>query len=276
MMHMASQPITSDGAMQTAAYMDTAAKAQDYIRQGRATHNQALRKSKDELWKIRQDDAAFNYDVAMKNRQTLGDLVENIANVQNAHDAKEFTNNDVLWQEMMVPLKQKANRREALTEQFERSDIHNAVTMSPNEYGADLSEDELAAWNLVQSGDKTYSQLGKEEQAAFLKAQRKISQAEQDQLRGYYGIPQSKFSGVRNMASETPWKPTMVDSDKKGGVLQAKDGAAKIAVAKIRERSKDAHRFQKNTKDRHDSVDKAIARIDKKMYRRRDPEKRRK
>jgi hypothetical protein len=107
-------------------------------------------------------------------------------------------------------------------------------------------------------------------------AQRKVSWAEQNQLRNYYDIPQSIFSGVRDMASTSTWKPSLVGISKKGGILQAKDGAAKIAVAKIRERSKDADRFQKNTKDRHDRVDKAIARIDKKMYRRRDPEKRRK
>ena len=33
----------------------------------------------------------------MKNRQSIDDLIDNIANVENAHDAKEFTNNDVLW-----------------------------------------------------------------------------------------------------------------------------------------------------------------------------------
>ena len=53
------------------------------------------------------------------------------------------------------------------------------------------------------------------------------------------------------------------------------DGS-KIAVAKIRERSKDADRFYKTVKNIHDRVDKAIARVDKKIYRRRNPEKRRK
>jgi hypothetical protein len=172
---MASQPLTSDGNLQTATYLDAVTKAQDYIRQGRATDNQAMKVSKDKLWEIRQKDADFNYDVAMKNRQILGDLIDNIANVENAHDAKEFTNNDVLWQEMMYPLKQKVNKREALEERFTLSDIHNAVANNPNGYGADLSEDELAAWNLVQSGDKTYSQLDKDQQAAFMKAQRKVS-----------------------------------------------------------------------------------------------------
>ena len=33
----------------------------------------------------------------MGNRQSIGNLIDNIANIKNAHDAKEFTNNDVLW-----------------------------------------------------------------------------------------------------------------------------------------------------------------------------------
>jgi hypothetical protein len=249
LMHMASQPMTSDGALQTAAYLDSATKAQDYIRQGRVADNQAMRKSKDELWEIRQKDADFNYDVAMKNRQSIGDLIENIANVENARDAKNYTNNDVLFQELMMPMKQEANKRKTLSEQFARSDIHNAVSANPNDYGAQLTDDELKAWNLVQSGEKTYSQLDDVQKglgAAFMKAQRKVSQAEQNQLRSYYGIPQGKYAGAR--ALEQEWKADT--SFKKGGILYSKDGAAKIAVAKIRERSKDADRFHKTVKDK--------------------------
>jgi hypothetical protein len=68
-------------------------------------------------------------------------------------------------------------------------------------------------------------------------------------MRGYYGIPQGKFSGVRGMVSGDNSRG-IAEWEKKGGVLQAKDGAAKIAVAKIRERSKDADRFHKVTKDK--------------------------
>ena len=271
MMHMASQPLTSDGALQTSAYLDTANKAQDYIRQGRVANNQALKKNKDEIWKLIYDDDAFNYNVAMKNRQSIGDLIDNIANVENARDAKNYTNNDVLWQEMMYDIKQKANKREALGEQFARSDIHNAVYEEPNKYGAQLSDDELKAWNLVQSGEKTPSQLDDVQSAAFMKARYKVSQAEQNQVRNYYGIPQSKYTSVRQFVDK-PWSTDT--SYKKGGILQAKDGASKIAIAKIRERAKDADRFYKTTKDKQDRIDKAIARIDKKMYKRRDPEKR--
>jgi hypothetical protein len=236
-MHLASQPLTSDGRVQTSSYTDSAVKMLDYIRQGRAANNQAFRTSADQDWNLRQKAKYFNYDQAMKNRQSIGDLIENIANVENARDAKNYTNNDVLFQELMYGVKQKANKREALTEQFARSDIHNAVAADPNQFaeaGNKLTTEELDAWTLVQSGDKTYSQLESAKQQAFMRAQRKVSQIEQNQLRGYYGIPQGKFSGVRQMA--TPSYAPDIAYKGRGGILFAKDGAAKIAVAKIRER----------------------------------------
>jgi len=210
----------------------------------------------------------------MKNRASIDDNKENKINIDNALDAKNWANFETFWQEQMQKVKQKENKREALEEKFALSDIHNAVAYDPNNYNAGLSDDELNVWNNVLYGDKKYSDLSSNEQTLYAMAQRKISWAEQNQLRNYYGIPQSTFRNVRDMTS-TGFKAD-IHYTKKGGILQAKDGAAKIAVAKIRERSKDADRFQKNTKDRHDRVDKAIARIDKKMYRRRDPEKRRK
>lgn len=281
-LHMASQPMTSDGALQTATYMDSTNKAQDYITQGRAVNNQALRKSKEELWKLRKDDTDFNYDVAMKNRQILGDLGDNIANIQNAHDAKEFTNNDVLWQEMMYGVKQKANKREAMEEQFALSDIKNDVKYNLGDYakqnGIPLSKDEEEAWQAIISGDKTYSELGGDDkeakarlQKAYMNASRKAAEIEQNKIRGYYNIPQSNYSSVRQVVSEDWYRQK--PKNENGGTLELKDGS-KIAIAKIRERSKDADRFYKTVKDKQDRIDKAIARLDKKMYKRRDPKKR--
>lgn len=284
LMHLASQPLTSDGALQNAAYLDSTNKALDYIRQGQNAHNQALKKSKDEIWKLKYDDDAFNYDVAMKNRASIGDLTENIANVENAHDAKEFINNDVLWQEMMSGIKQKANKREAMEEQFALSDIKNDVKYNLSDYakqgGISLSQDEEEAWQAIVSGDKTYSELGGDDkeakarlQKAYMSAARKAAEIEQNKIRGYYNIPQSNYSSVRQIINEDWYKQK--PKNKNGGTLELKDGS-KIAVAKIRERSKDADRFHKTVKDKQDRIDKAIARVDKKMYRRRDPEKRRK
>lgn len=284
LMHLASQPLTSDGALQTSAYTDSAIKALDYIRQGNATHNQALKKSKDEIWKLRYDDDAFNYDVAMKNRASIGDLIDNIANVENAHDAKEFTNNDVLWQEIMYPIKQKANKIEALEEEYALSDIKNDVKYNLSDYakqsGTPLSNDEEEAWQAIVSGDKTYSELGGNDQGvkarlqkAYMSAARKAAEIEQNRIRGYYNIPYSNYHSVRQIVNKDWYKQK--PKNKNGGTLELKDGS-KIAIAKIRERSKDVDRFYKTVKDKQDRIDKAIARLDKKMYKRRDPKKRRK
>jgi hypothetical protein len=246
--------MTSDGALQTAAYMDSLGKAQDYIIQGNNTNNEALRKSKDELWQIRKEDEDFNYNVAMRNRQTLGDLTDNIANLRNIRDSKKYTNDSVLFDELMQPVKQEANKRKNMEERFAMSDIHNDVRYNLGKY-VELTPDEEEAWNAVLSGDKLFSELGgsnaedkKRLQRAYLSAERKSSEIEQNKMAGYYGISRD-YSNVRSMSqNNAPWKPAQLE--KAGGVLRAKDGAAKIAVAKIRERSKDADRFHKTVKDK--------------------------
>jgi hypothetical protein len=100
-MHMASQPLTSDGQVQTAGYLDAVNKALDYFRQGRSAWNQEFVKRQDELWKLIYDDDAFNYNVAMKNRASIDDNKENKINIANALDAKNWANWETFWQERM-------------------------------------------------------------------------------------------------------------------------------------------------------------------------------
>ena len=266
MYHIASQPVTSDASLQLASYLDAASNAETYITQGKAANNQALRKSAEELWQLRKANSDFNYDVAMKNRASIGDLIDNIANLENVRDAKRYANNDTLLQELQYKQKQKANRREALEERFALSDIHNNVFSDPTSYGVTLNDAEQTVWQKVQSGAVQPSNLKPDEQKTFMQVYRKVSEAEQNEIRKYYGISTNRFSNVRNLSAETSGRTPMISVNKDG---------AKIVVAKIRERTKDADRFQKTIKDKHDRVDKAIARADKKMYSRRDPERRR-
>lgn len=292
--HVASQPLTSDGNLQSSVYTDAIMKALDFVRQGNSEYNESLRESGDTIWNLRYNESNTNYDIAMKNRAAIGDLIDNIANAENANNAKKFANNDVLYKELMIPIKQKANKREALEEQFALSDIKNDVKYNLGDYamqiGMPLSNDEKEAWQAIISGSMTYSELGGSDkvakarlQKAYISAARKAQEIEQNKIRGYYGIAPGKYSASRQMAAKNALDefadfklaPKGTQKAENGGTLTLKDGS-KIAVAKIRERSKNADRFYKTVKDIHDRVDKAIARVDKKMYRRRDPEKRRK
>lgn len=292
--HIASQPLTSDGNLQSSVYTDAIMKALDFVRQGNNEYNESLRESGDIIWNLQYDESNANYDHAMKNKAAIGDLIDNIANAENANNAKKFANNSVLYEELMVPIKQKANKREALEEQFALSDIKNDVKYNLGDYakqiGMPLSKDEEEAWQAIISGSTTYSELGGNDniakarlQKAYISAARKAGEIEQNKIRGYYGIAPGKYSASRQMAAKNTLDefanfklaPKGTQKAEKGGTLTLKDGS-KIAIAKIRERSKNADRFYKTVKDIHDRVDKAIARTDKKMYRRRDPEKRRK
>ena len=292
--HVASQPLTSDGNLQSSVYTDAIMKALDFVRQGNSEYNESLRESGDTIWNLRYDESNANYDHAMKNKAAIGDLIDNIANAENANNAKKFANNTVLYEEFMTPIKQKANKREALEEQFALSDIKNDVKYNLGDYarqsGTPLSKDEEEAWQAIISGSMTYSELGGNDKAAkarlqkaYISAARKAEEIEQNKIREYYGIAPGKYSASRQMAAKNALDefvdfklaPKGTQKAENGGTLTLKDGS-KIAVAKIRERSKNADRFYKTVKDIHDRVDKAIARVDKKMYRRRDPEKRRK
>lgn len=292
--HVASQPLTSDGNLQSSVYTDAVMKALDFVRQGNNEYNESLRESGDTIWNLRYDESNANYDHAMKNKAAIGDLIDNIANAENANNAKKFANNHVLYEEFMVPIKQKANKREALEERFALSDIKNDIKYNLGDYakqiGIPLSKDEEEAWQAIISGSTTYSGLGGNDniakirlQKAYISAARKAEEIEQNKIRGYYGIAPGKYSASRQIAAKNTLDefadfklaPKGTQKAEKGGTLILKDGS-KIAVAKIREQSKNTDRFYKTVKDIHDRVDKAIARVDKKMYRHRDPEKRRK
>ena len=292
--HVASQPLTSDGNLQSSVYTDAIMKALDFVRQGNNEYNESLRESGDTIWNLRYDESNANYDHAMRNKAAIGDLIDNIANAENANNAKKFANNDVLYKEFMVPIKQKANKREALEERFALSGIKTDIRYNLSDYakqiGMPLSKDEEEAWQAIISGSTTYSGLGGNDniakarlQKAYISASRKAEEIEQNKIGEYYGIAPGKYAVSRQMAAKNTLDefadfklaPKGTQKAEKGGTLTLKDGS-KIAIAKIRERSKDADRFYKTVKDIHDRVDKAIARVDKKMYRRRDPEKRRK
>ena len=101
----------------------------------------------------------------------------------------------------------------------------------------------------------------------------KLLSLEINRIRGYYNIPYSNYYSVRQIVTKDWYRQK--PKNENGGTLELKDGS-KIAIAKIRERSKDADRVYKTVKDKQDRIDKAIARLDKKMYKRRDPKKRRK
>lgn len=256
---LASRPITSDGSLQTATQLQAEVQGQEARTAGKEKSNQVQRQYDELAWQQEKENAANRHETAMFNRAQQWGADQDKSKYEQAYLAKKFNIWDVVGQQLEYDEKVKQQENKALTDNFARSDIHNAVNYAPNEYGAGLSAEELSVWNKVLSGTNP-SSLQPNEFNQYRLAMQKVSRVENEQLRQHYNIPNTRWSG-KSMQSI----PEQISIIKKGGVVSAKNGS-KIAVAGIEAKTADAERFQKQIKETIDRNEKAIDRLSKSLY----------
>lgn len=256
---LASRPITSDGSLQTATQLQAEVQGQEARTAGKEKSNQVQRQYDELAWQQEKENAANRHETAMFNRAQQWGADQDKSKYEQAYLAKKFNIWDVVGQQLEYDERVKQQENKALTDNFARSDIHNAVNYAPNEYGAGLSAEELSVWNKVLSGTNP-SSLQPNEFNQYRLAMQKVSRVENEQLRQYYNIPNTRWSG-KSMQSI----PEQISIIKKGGVVSAKNGS-KIAVAGIEAKTADAERFQKQIKETIDRNEKAIDRLSKSSY----------
>lgn len=256
---LASRPITSDGSLQTATQLQAEVQGQEARTAGKEKSNQVQRQYDELAWQQEKENAANRHETAMFNRAQQWGADQDKSKYEQVYLAKKFNIWDVVGQQLEYDERVKQQENKALTDNFARSDIHNAVNYAPNEYGAGLSAEELSVWNKVLSGTNP-SSLQPNEFNQYRLAMQKVSRVENEQLRQHYNIPNTRWSG-KSMQSI----PEQISIIKKGGVVSAKNGS-KIAVAGIEAKTADAERFQKQIKECIDRNEKAIDRLSKSLY----------
>lgn len=256
---LASRPITSDGSLQTATQLQAEVQGQEARTAGKEKSNQVQRQYDELAWQQEKENAANRHETAMFNRAQQWGADQDKSKYEQAYLAKKFNIWDVVGQQLEYDERVKQQENKALTDNFARSDIHNAVNYAPNEYGAGLSAEELSVWNKVLSGTNP-SSLQPNEFNQYRLAMQKVSRVENEQLRQHYNIPNTRWPG-KSMQSI----PEQISIIKKGGVVSAKNGS-KIAVAGIEAKTADAERFQKQIKETIDRNEKAIDRLSKSLY----------
>lgn len=252
---LASRPLTSDGSLQTATQLQAEVQGQEARTTGKEKSNQVQRQYDELAWQQEKENATNRHEAAMFNRerQWVADQIKN--KFEQAYLSQKFNIWDVLGQQLEYDARTKQQEKKALADNFAKSDIHNAISYAPNDYGANLTPNELTVWNKVLSGTNPSSLLPKELTSYKLAAQ-KVSRAESGQLRQYYKVPNTRWSGK---TPSTPWSPTISKA------ISAKNGA-KIAVAGIKAKTADAERFQKQIKECIDRQEKTIDRLSKSLY----------
>ena len=253
---LASRPITSDGSLQTATQLQAEVQGQEARTAGKEKSNQVQRQYDELAWQQEKENAANRHETAMFNRAQQWGADQDKSKYEQAYLAKKFNIWDVFGQQLEYDARTKQKENKALADNFARSDIHNAVSYAPNDYGANLTPDELTVWNKVLSGTNP-SSLSSQEFNSYKLAAQKVSRVETEQkLRQYYNVPNTRWSGK---TPSTPWSPTISKA------ISAKNGA-KIAVAGIEAKTADAERFQKQIKECIDRNEKAIDRLSKSLY----------
>lgn len=248
---LASRPITSDGSLQTATQLQAEVQGQEARTAGKEKSNQTQRQYDELAWQQEKENAANRHETAMFNRAQQWRADQYKSKFEQAYLSKKFNIWDTFGQQLEYDARTKQQENKALADNFARSDIHNAVNYAPNDYGANLTPEELTVWNKVLSGTNP-SSLSTQEFNSYRLAAQKVSRVETDQLRQHYNIPNTRWSASISFV-------------KKGGVISAKNGS-KIAVAGIEAKTADAERFQKQIKDCIDRNEKTLDRLSKSLY----------
>lgn len=259
---LASRPITSDGSLQTATQLQAEVQGQEARTAGKEKSNQTQRQYDELAWQQEKENAANRHETAMFNRAQQWGADQDKSKFEQAYLSKKFNIWDTFGQQLEYDARTKQWENKALADNFARSDIHNAVNYAPNDYGANLTPEELTVWNKVLSGTNP-SSLSTQEFNSYRLAAQKVSRVETDQLRQHYNIPNTRWSGKAGVPN-TP-RSASISFVKKGGIISAKNGS-KIAVAGIEAKTADAERFQKQIKDCIDRNEKTLDRLSKSLY----------
>lgn len=259
---LASRPITSDGSLQTATQLQAEVQGQEARTAGKEKSNQTQRQYDELAWQQEKENAANRHETAMFNRAQQREADQDKSKFEQAYLSKKFNIWDTFGQQLEYDARTKQQENKALADNFARSDIHNAVNYAPNDYGANLTPEELTVWNKVLSGTNP-SSLSTQEFNSYRLAAQKVSRVETDQLRQHYNIPNTRWSGKAGVPN-TP-QSASISFVKKGGIISAKNGS-KIAVAGIEAKTADAERFQKQIKDCIDRNEKTLDRLSKSLY----------
>lgn len=266
---LSSQPMTSDGSLQTAAQLDAVAKGNEAITQGRQQSNQRLRDMAEKAWEQEVVNHTNRHNTAMQNRESIYNTANENKALEAAYLNQKFTVWDALAQEKEFKAKSDYEQMRARADQFAQGDINNAIKYGLSNYAAKygLTPEDVSLWNKVYvDGSVKLDDVQKD--PIKLKQWNKVlsatRQIQQDLLGEYYGIPKSKYWTIR----QESWSPTttsQIRAKKKGGyinlrkVREAAKGE-KLAAAQLKAQTADADRFYKTTKDHIDRMYDAISR----------------
>lgn len=249
---------TSDFNAYQAARLEGATKGLDYLIQGNEKSNQAMKASQELAWQQEKENAKSRHDVAQQNRLAMLQTMVNKGKYEQAYQTKKHEIWDTLWKEKQYKEEEEIKKNEAYADAFTKSEISDYVTSNLATLAPGLSEEGIKLYQQVKKGLVTPSSLSSDttKYQLFMEVADAASKLEQEEFKKYKGIPNSRWSKVRDIAA---------GKTDDGITLVAKEGT-KLKIQNSRVRTKNADRFAKQLKSDLDRNDKALARLSKSIY----------
>ena len=250
--------LTSDGAQQMAFIKDLHLKGQEYVNAGRDKDNQMWRTTQQMDLAQRKENHTNEHMVAEQNKLSAIKTIKNKSDIKKALTSQLANDRDIMLQEWQYKIKKNQAEKKALNEAATESRIKLAVQNNPNKYGAGLSSQELAVYNRAMAGIAP-SSMSQKDIALLVSANKKLQLAMQNQYYVWKGISPDPWTEDANKTrkSTTTFTPKLLEIAKNG---------SKLAIAKIRNKAKNANRFQKSILKQIESLDKKLDRISRSMY----------
>lgn len=262
--NMASHAITSDADKQMAMQLDAAIKGQEFINQGLQQSNLAVKESREQAFQEKRAEADINRQISDANRLSAMQTAKNKDNYEIAYESSKHKIYDTLWQQHEYDKRQKQAENKEYARQFANREINNAVDYDleniAKENNISLTPEQLQIWKEVVSGAKNVSDLEGTDINNYMSAYNIAEQLKSKMLQEILGIPSTRWGKVRQFTNpeDNSW---FVESDP----ANAKKGA-KLEIARMRERGKDADRFQKSMRDYHNRHQKMLDKLSDSIY----------
>lgn len=239
LMHMAGQPITSDGSLQTAAMLTANQQGNQYIDEGERQNDAMEQATAEKAWLQEKENKENRHSTAMTNRSALVQHRINWLSALGGYHKSNYTSLDNLLAQWEAKAQSKADENKAYAEQINNLNLQNQINSDLAGAGISVTPAEQQLWDDLQTGKRKLSDLKTDSDE--YKSYQRISQAVSEELTRR--IAASKGQVYTPYISPLPATFT-------GDVVPAQGDGGKVKVQKLKNKIKKMELFQRSLENR--------------------------
>lgn len=215
--HLASQPVTSDGAQMQAAQMEGYMKGLDYIAQGEAQDAANRERTAEAAWQQERRNQESRYTTAMKNRQNLFEKRSNVLTALGLKKRADYESLNGLLSQFESMARARNEELQPLREAANKASIQNDISANMEGYGIPATADEQQMMNDLLTGTRQLSNLTADETKSYERLSSAIQEEVQKRTLAAHGISYRPFTPLKPVVST--FTPTAIGYQRQGGVV---------------------------------------------------------